>query len=541
MCSSAAPCAVIIGMMGAGKTRVGREVAHLMDIPFVDADIAIEHQIGMTIPEFFEQFGEPEFRRIEADVIEHTLATHPGVFSLGGGAPMTERVQQLLETYKAQGGKVLYLMAAPEEAMERARRGGGRPMLDGDADARWMALYEQRDPVFRQVADVLVSTHGLTPTMAAKKVQHMIDQRIVHVSSAGAQPYDVCIGDGVLTSLEHMLGKQPVRVALIHTQPVQRHSDRVRTLLRKAGYQVSDITIPDAEAGKTVQVADGVWRRLGDDGFTRSDAIVGVGGGAATDVAGFVAATWMRGIRYVNCPTSLLAMVDASTGGKTGINTAAGKNLVGSFYMPSGVLADTSTLISLPNDIFIEGLGEVAKSGFIMDAEILHILQKHADQLRQWQPETSLEELQPVVCELIERTVRVKVHHVNADFTEQGLREFLNYGHTLAHAIEALEHFSWRHGNAVAVGMVYAAELAHLLGMIDQDLVDMHRSLLTSLGLPTSWKHDNFDDVLALMQKDKKARGNMLRFVLLDGIGSVQHVENPPADAVAEAFKKIQA
>lgn len=538
---STAPCAVIIGMMGAGKTRVGREVAHMMDVPFVDADIAIEQDIEMSIPAYFEQFGEPAFREIEADVIERTLQSHHGVFSLGGGAPMTPRVQQLLDGYKAQGGKVIYLMAAPEEAMERARRGGGRPMLQGDADARWMMLYEQRDPVFRQVANVLVSTQGLTPTMAAKKVQHMIDQRIVHVSSKGAQPYDVCIGDGVLSSLEHVLGSQPVRVALIHTHPVQRHSDRVRTLLRKAGYTVSDITIPDAEAGKTVQVADGVWRRLGEDGFTRSDAIVGVGGGAATDVAGFIAATWMRGIRYVNCPTSLLAMVDASTGGKTGINTEAGKNLVGSFYTPAGVLADTSTLVSLPNDIFVEGLGEVIKSGFIMDQEILRIVGQYASDLRDWQPETSLEQLQPVICELIERTVRVKVHHVDADFKEQGLREFLNYGHTLAHAIEALEHFSWRHGNAVSVGMVYAAELAHLLGMIDQDLVDMHRDILRAAGLPTSWHHDSFDDVLALMHKDKKARGNMLRFVLLDGIGSVQHVENPPADAVAEAFKRIQA
>lgn len=138
-------------------------------------------------------------------------------------------------------------------------------------------------------------------------------------------------------------------------------------LLRQGGYEVSDIVIPDAEPGKTITVANGIWERLGDEGFTRSDAVVGLGGGAATDLAGFVAATWMRGVRYVNCPTSLLAMVDASTGGKTGINTPQGKNLVGSFYTPAGVLADTKTLATLPNDIFIEGLGEVAKSGFIRD------------------------------------------------------------------------------------------------------------------------------------------------------------------------------
>lgn len=249
----------------------------------------------------------------------------------------------------------------------------------------------------------------------------------------------------------------------------------------------------------------------------------------------------MRGIRYVNCPTSLLAMVDASTGGKTGINTPQGKNLVGSFYTPAGVLADMKTLVSLPNDIFIEGLGEVAKSGFIKDPEILRILEDHADELRSFDGATFLDSnLKEVVAELIERTVTVKAYHVSADLKEAGLREFLNYGHTLGHAIEKLEHFRWRHGNAVAIGCIYAAELSHLLGYIDRDLVDYHRSLLGSLGLPTSWNNGTWDDVLALMHRDKKARGNKLRFVVLDDIGHPIHLEDPPADAVEEAFRRIQ-
>lgn len=344
-----------------------------------------------------------------------------------------------------------------------------------------------------------------------------------------------------MNHLPDVLGEGVARVALIHTQPVQRHSDHARTLLRQAGYTVSDIVVPDAEAGKTVDVANGVWRRLGDEGFTRSDAIVGLGGGAATDLAGFIAATWMRGIRYVNCPTSLLAMVDASTGGKTGINTEAGKNLVGSFYTPAGVLADMRTLATLPNDIFIEGLGEVAKSGFIMDPEILRILEDHASELRSFDGAMFLDSgLKDVVVELIEHTVGVKAYHVSADLKEAGLREFLNYGHTLGHAIEKLEHFRWRHGNAVAVGCVYAAELSHLLGYIDQDLVDYHRSLLGSLGLPTSWNNGSWSDVLALMHRDKKARGNKLRFVVLESVGHPIHLEDPPADAVEEAFRRIQ-
>lgn len=535
------PVAVIIGMMGAGKTRVGKEVAQLMSMPFADADVEIEHEVGMRIPEYFERHGEPAFREVESEVIAGMLHGFGGVFALGGGAPMTPAVQDDLKEYIEDGGKVVYLMADPREAMERAHRGGGRPMLQGDADARWKKLYRQRDPVYYRVANVHVETYGQTPLAAARKMMDMITERTVHVTGATIEDYDVSIGEGAMNHLSEVLGPKPVRIALIHTQPVQRHSDRARTLLRQGGYQVSDIVIPDAEAGKTIEVANGIWQRLGDEGFTRSDAVVGVGGGAATDLAGFVAATWMRGIRYVNCPTSLLAMVDASTGGKTGINTPQGKNLVGSFYTPAGVLADMGALASLPNDIFIEGLGEVAKSGFIMDPEILRMLEDHADELRSFDGSTFLDsDLKDVVAELIERTVTVKAYHVSADLKEAGLREFLNYGHTLGHAIEKLEHFRWRHGNAVAVGCVYAAELSHLLGYIDQDLVDYHRSLLGSLGLPTSWNNGSWDDVLALMHRDKKARGNKLRFVILGSLGHPIHLEDPPADAVEEAFRRIQ-
>lgn len=539
------PALVIIGMMGAGKTRVGKEVAKLLSLPFADADVEIERETGMRIPEYFSRFGEPAFRKVEAELIARMVSGDEdfcGVFSLGGGAPMTPSTQDVLADYIETGGKVVYLMADPAEAMERARRGGGRPMLDGDADARWKSLYEQRDPVFRRVANVHARTKGLTPGKAARKVIDMTNERAVHVTGASNGDYDVVIGEGTMTHLADMLGEGVAKVALIHTQPVQRHSDRARTLLRQAGYEVVDLNVPDAEAGKTVAVADRLWTRLGEEGFTRSDAIVGVGGGAATDLAGFIAATWMRGIRYVNCPTSLLAMVDASTGGKTGINTDAGKNLVGSFYTPAGVLADMTTLATLPRDIFIEGLGEVIKSGFIMDGEILSILEAHAGELRAFDGTSFLGSgLEDVVAELIERTVRVKVAHVSADLREKGMREFLNYGHTLAHAIEKLEHFRWRHGNAVAVGTVYAAELACLTGHIDAELVERHRELLRALGLPTTWNGGSFEDVLALMHKDKKARGNTLRFVVLDGgFGHVVPLADPPLDAVREAFARIR-
>ncbi|MGN0109911.1 MAG: bifunctional shikimate kinase/3-dehydroquinate synthase [Bifidobacterium sp.] len=536
------PVAVLIGMPGAGKTRVGGEVAQLLGVRFTDSDEVIEQRAGMRITEYFSEYGEPKFRELESQVIADLLRTAGGIVSLGGGAPMTESVRRNLQTYISQGGKVVYLQADPQEAMERARRGGNRPMLAGDADARWRALYEVRDPVFSAVANVHVHTRGSSPQHAARKVMDMVMEHDVHVTGASITPYDVRIGVGTSNHLAEVLGDRPVRIALIHTAPVQRHSDRARALLRQAGYEVSDVLIPDAEAGKTIEVANGIWQRLGEEGFTRSDAVVGLGGGAATDLAGFVAATWMRGIRYVNCPTSLLAMVDASTGGKTGINTPQGKNLVGSFYTPAGVLADMRALETLPNDIFIEGLGEVAKSGFIRDPEILSILEDHAQELREFNGSTFLgSPLEDVVAELIERTVKVKAYHVSNDLREAGLREFLNYGHTLGHAIEQIEHFKWRHGNAVAVGCVFAAELSGILGYIDQDLVDYHRQLLGSLGLPISWSGGDWDSVLALMHRDKKARGNTLRFVVLEGVGHPIHLDDPPIEAVQEAFERIRS
>ena len=538
MASPIRPRAVIIGMMGAGKTRVGKEAASLLDLPFADSDVEIEHESGMRIAQYFDEYGESAFRKLEHRVIADMLTSFTGVLSLGGGAPMNPATHKALERYIEQGGTVIYLEADPREAMERARKSGGRPMLAGDSDARWRELYELRHPVYSKLANERVQTHGFTPMGAARKLVDMMREHRVHVG--GVDPYDVVIGEGSTNHVAEMLGDKPVRVALIHTASVQRHSDRARTLLRKAGYEVLDLRIPDAEHGKTIEVANGIWQRLGDEGFTRSDAVVGLGGGAATDLAGFVAATWMRGVRYVNCPTSLLAMVDASTGGKTGINTPQGKNLVGSFYTPAGVLADLTTLRTLPNDIFVEGLGEVAKSGFIRDQAILSILEAHAGELRSFDGNAFDGDLEDIVAQLIERTVSVKAYHVSSDLKESGLREFLNYGHTMGHAIEKLEHFRWRHGNAVAVGMVYAAELAHLVGLIDQNLVDYHRSLLTSLGLPTSWANGSFDDVLALMHRDKKARGNTLRFVVLDRIGHPVHLDNPPADAVREAFERIQ-
>jgi 3-dehydroquinate synthase len=278
-------------------------------------------------------------------------------------------------------------------------------------------------------------------------------------------------------------------------------------------YEVLALGLPDGEAAKTAAVANDCWEALGERGFTRSDAVVTVGGGATTDLGGFVAASWLRGVRVVHVPTTLLAMVDAAVGGKTGINTGAGKNLVGAFHPPSAVLADPAVLDGLPEAEFRSGLVEVVKCGFIADRRIHELLEADPTGRRD-------------TAELVERSVRVKAEAVGEDLYDTGRREFLNYGHTLGHAIERVEDYRWRHGEAVAVGLVFAAELAGQAGLLSGDDVALHRRLVAALGLPTSYTGD-WAALQAVMRVDKKARGATLRFVVLDGLGNPRILTDP--------------
>jgi 3-dehydroquinate synthase len=303
----------------------------------------------------------------------------------------------------------------------------------------------------------------------------------------------------------------------------------VTAALEARGYRVVAAEVPDAESAKTAAVAADLWSRLGQAGFTRSDAVVGLGGGTVTDLAGFVAASWLRGVRVVQVPTTLLGMVDAAVGGKTGINTPEGKNLVGAFHPPAGVLCDVDVLATLPAADLVAGLAEVVKCGFIADPRILELVE--AD------PATASRADGPHLVELVERAVRVKADVVAADLRESSLREILNYGHTYGHAIEQVEGYTWRHGEAVAVGMVYVAELArltgHLAGPEGDALVARHRAVLGSLGLPTTYDGGRWDDLLAAMRRDKKSRGSTLRFVVLDGLAEPARLAGPD-DAVLE-------
>jgi 3-dehydroquinate synthase len=346
----------------------------------------------------------------------------------------------------------------------------------------------------------------------------------------GTKPYDVVVGHGLLGELAGMVEKSQ-RVAVVHPEALTETAETVRKDLEANGHEAIAVQVPDGEGQKDLKVAAYLWDVLGQVGFTRTDAVVAVGGGATTDLAGFVAATWLRGVPVVHVPTTLLGMVDAAVGGKTGVNTSAGKNLVGAFHPPAGVLCDLTALETLPKHDYVAGLAEVIKVGFTHDPRILELVEDD--------PKAAQSPAGPHTRELVERAIAVKAQVVGDDLTEQGQREYLNYGHTLAHAIEKVEDYGWRHGAAVSVGLAFIAELGRLAGRLDDATAARHRSVLESVGLPTQYTGD-WQQVHAAMRIDKKSRGNRLRFVVLDALASPRILEDPDPSLLVAAYEEVR-
>lgn len=337
------------------------------------------------------------------------------------------------------------------------------------------------------------------------------------------------IGRGLLEDVAGSL--DGVRKALIvYPQPLAATAEVLRETLVRQGFDALLAEVPAAEAAKRVEVAAFCWDIMGQADFQRNDAVIGLGGGSTTDLSGFVAATWLRGIRSILIPTTLLGMVDAAIGGKTGINTQEGKNLVGAFHLPHQVFIDLDTLHALPRNELLAGMAEVAKYGFIEDPWILEAIESG---------DAATDVGSDTFKELIQRSVAIKERITAADFREAGEREFLNYGHTLGHAIEHAERYNWRHGAAISIGMVFAAELALLSGKLSEVDVERHRSVLGGLGLPLSYRADRWDQLFATMQRDKKGRAGSLRFVVLERIGKPTMLNAPTKELLFTAFQSI--
>ncbi len=337
------------------------------------------------------------------------------------------------------------------------------------------------------------------------------------------------IGRGLLLDIApHLEGSK--KALLIAPAALSATAERLKEVLQDSGIEVLVAEVPTGEDAKRIEVASFCWKLMGQADFNRDDCVIGLGGGSTTDLAGFVAANWLRGVNCFLIPTTLLGMVDAAIGGKTGINTAEGKNLVGAFHLPKRVFVDLDTLETLPRNELLAGMAEVVKYGFIQDTGILETVLND---------ERATDHSSDVFAGLIEKSIRIKEEITTEDFRETGRREFLNYGHTLGHAIEHAERYKWRHGAAISIGMVFAAELSALSGKLSTQEVDVHREVFTKLGLPMTYRADRWEMLLATMQRDKKTRSGVLRFVVLEKLGKPAILHAPTQETLFATYQTV--
>jgi len=526
----------LIGFMGAGKTSVGQILARRVGLRLVDCDALIQKLSGMTISEIFAREGEPAFRHMEAKVLREVACGSGQVVAVGGGAPAHGDNMRLLRS----SGTVVWLRASPRVLWQRLKSVSDRPMLRPPAGARACSardrkarvekLLAARIPYYSQ-AHVTVDVSNLTPTQAASRAQEEIRKVRVEL---GERSYDILIDSRLLGSFSSFISRlQPITSAAVITHPKLDglYGDAVRESLQELSIPSVTLAVPPGERSKSFRQAQKLQTFLVRSGLDRASAIVALGGGVIGDLAGFVAATYMRGIRFVQVPTTLLAQVDASVGGKVAVNLPEAKNIVGSFHQPSLVLADLDTLRTLPRRHVRAGLAEVVKHGIVADEDLFRFIEQRVPELLGLDPLA----LQYVVgC-----SCRIKAQVVTADEREAGLRAILNFGHTVGHALESASGYRHLlHGEAISIGMVAASRLASRLGLLDGDQAERVEALLSRLGLPTRASAD-YGELLTFMARDKKARARRLRMILPKRIGCVSIVDDIPESELRPVLSKL--
>ena len=516
---------ILTGFMGTGKTTVGRRVAAMLGRPFVDMDALIEERAGMPIPEIFRREGEARFRALEAKLCGELAQQADLVVATGGGALVSDENRRVL----SQCGLVVCLGCRPDALVGRLGSGASRPMLSGDDLAvRTGELLTQRLPAYQRIP-FHIETADKTPNQVAAQVIALVtsDATARWVTGAG-YTYPILVGPGLREHLGALLAVRGYgsRLAVVSNQTVAPlYAGDVIEALRGSGFAPFEVRLPDGEAHKTLESVARLYDAFAEQGLDRSGAVVALGGGVITDMAGFAAASYMRGVPLVMVPTSLLAMVDASVGGKVAVDRPQGKNLVGAFYQPSLVVADTETLQTLPEVQRRSGLAEIIKAGVIADRELFEAYEGG---------------LEPNAVWAIERAVAVKIAVVEQDPYERGVRATLNLGHTFGHAIERLESFRLDHGMAVSIGMVAAAHLGVLLGLCRDETRTRIEGTLRRHGLPVGYGRQDPQAILAAMGTDKKRRGDHLRLLVPREIGCVTLEEQVPEALILRALERIQ-
>jgi shikimate kinase / 3-dehydroquinate synthase len=500
---------ILTGFMGTGKTTVGRTLADQLGYDFVDTDQLIESRIGMSIANFFREQGEPAFRALESEIVKE-LAERSGVVISTGGRLMLDAANAAA---LSKTGRVFCLVATPEEILQRVSNDTHeRPLLQvPNPLENIVELLQEREKGYRRFSQFKTS-EKLPLTIASELAEFVQGERDVRLEiSAPTLAYEFIVGSGILpfvTSLAKIAGP----VAIITDEsvaPLYAHS---------CGVIDTIIAVPPGRQHKTLATAQSVCEQLLDAGFDRSGTIIALGGTVISELAGFIAATYMRGVDLVQCPTSLLAMVDTSIGGKAGIDLPQGKNLIGAFKQPKTVIADVATLQSLSPRAFASGMAEVIKHSLIADSDLLQKIEAG-----NWvQTAGELQQQESELQALVAQAIQVKINIIQEDPYDQGRRTVLNFGHTFANAIEQLSHHRVRHGEAVAMGMVAATHLSVQLGFCATELLKRVESVLAAAGLPTRIPADlEPGHLIQAMSSDKKKKDGKLRFVLIRRIGDV--------------------
>ncbi|HEY9722251.1 MAG TPA: 3-dehydroquinate synthase [Oscillatoriaceae cyanobacterium] len=510
---------VLTGFMGAGKTVVGRALAARLGWELVDTDALVESLSGRTIPELFAE-GEPFFRQWERQAIATLFARERVVIASGGGAVTDQESRHFLMAM----GPIVCLEAPPEVLWQRAGADPNRPLsLDR---AAFEARLAERAPIYEGFA-LHVDTSRATPEQAAERIARQLfaDAGRLEVD-LGERTYPIVVQPGSLSALPELLGKPSSCLVVTDAHVGARYAEPLLAALRYAGWSATLATVPAGESSKCLGEAEHLYDVCVRARLRRSDSIIALGGGVVGDLAGFVAATYQRGVPFVQVPTSLLAQIDSSVGGKVGINHPRGKNLIGAFYQPKLVLMDTTTLLSLPEREYRAGLGELVKYGVILDPELLALLERETAAV--------LARDLPLLNRLVLRCCQLKAEVVQSDERESGRRAILNFGHTVGHAIEAIAGYGeYLHGEAVAIGMVAEAQLAARRGLFPQAAVERLARLLTALGLPTHLPMLDADELLDAMGRDKKNQDARVAFVLPRALGDVELVALTPNEARA--------
>ncbi len=528
---------VLIGLSGTGKSTAGALLARALGRPFIDTDQLIEQEAGRSIADIFREQGEPEFRRIEARAFAKAVNQTGVVVATGGGIVEHPANQALLPATC-----VVWLTARPAALAERLAAHSDRPLLQGDPTAALTAQAERRTPRYAALADWIVATDHLTADQTAAEIRRFLglahdEVRDALVVTTPGGRYEVRVAPGALQDLPHEIRSiaPRSRVWIVSNDQVwPRHGGSLLELLQAAGIDARAYQIPDGEVAKSLSTVSSIYDWLLEQNVERDDLLVAFGGGVVGDVAGFVAATVLRGIRLVQVPTTILAMVDSAIGGKTGVDHPSGKNLVGAFYQPSLVLADTHLLQTMPPAARQSSWTEAIKHGVIADAALFDDLTRHEPELR------ALAE--PATSELIRRAAAVKVAVVSGDEREQGNRILLNYGHTVGHAVERWSNYTIHHGAAVAIGMCAAAGIARRLDMFDIALEDRQREALERFALPTRLPPGaDPRAILEATRSDKKVRQQCINWVLPTAIGSATVRNDVPDELVIECLAELAA